>query len=195
MHREGLLRWRRIHRLVGQIGLLPCVSLTHTLTHTHSNHTPPARVNETTRVKTEREREKAGLVDQVPVVSRVFPTLPLSAERSRLQAGGGVFLHVCVSVIYVQEQVQNRPGSTNTLVFHPSIHLSVRPSRVVLWPFVLQEASHARGGSQLVEQDVGVAAAHLAGGHWRYSGVIKGVPFSRAGIATVGCVVTAHSGA
>lgn len=54
---------------------------------------------------------------------------------------------------------------------------------------------HPRGGCQLVEQDVGVAAAHLAGGHWRYSGVIEGVPFSRAGVATVGCVVTAHRGA
>lgn len=30
---------------------------------------------------------------------------------------------------------------------------------------------------------------------WYIPGVIKGVPFSRAGIATVGCVMTAHSGA
>lgn len=41
---------------------------------------------------------------------------------------------------------------------------------MVLQLTVLQEASHPRGGSQLVEQDVGVAAAHLAGGHWRNSG-------------------------
>lgn len=30
--------------------------------------------------------------------------------------------------------------------------------------------SHARGGGQLVKQHVGVAASHLAGGHWRHSG-------------------------
>lgn len=30
-------------------------------------------------------------------------------------------------------------------------------------------SSHARGRRQLVEQDVGVAAADLTGGHWRYS--------------------------
>lgn len=41
VHREGLLRWRRSHRSVGQVGLLPCVSFLHSRTHTraHSKHT------------------------------------------------------------------------------------------------------------------------------------------------------------
>lgn len=38
------------------------------------------------------------------------------------------------------------------------------------WGGVRAPSSHARGRRQLVEEDVGVAAADLTGGHWRYSG-------------------------
>ena len=56
----------------GIIALCQPCTLTHT--HTRSKHTPPPRASKDTRVKTEREKT-AGLVDQVPVVSRVFPSL------------------------------------------------------------------------------------------------------------------------
>lgn len=41
-----------------------------------------------------------------------------------------------------------------------------------------EEASHPRGGGQLVEQDVRVTAPDLAGGHWRYSDKTRRQTFS-----------------
>lgn len=50
-----------------------------------------------------------------------------------------------------------------------------------------------RGGGELVEEDVGVAAANLAGGHRAYPGVIVAVPLPQCWVLAVGCVMASQS--
>lgn len=128
---------------------------THAHAHTHSKHT---------HLKSkDREEEKAGLVDQVPVGSRVFPSPALSVEPPGWWACVPLCVCVCVMPKYKSEIGLAPP----THFYFPSV--SVCQSEWCCGPPSSRGASHPWGGSQLVEQDVGVAAAHLAGGHWRYS--------------------------
>lgn len=54
---------------------------------------------------------------------------------------------------------------------------------------------HAGGWTgQFVEEQIGVAGAHLAGGHGCDAGVIESVPFARHWTPAVGCVMAAHGG-
>lgn len=54
---------------------------------------------------------------------------------------------------------------------------------------------HAGGWTgQLVEEQVGVAGTHLAGGHGGDTGVVERVPLARHRTPAVGCVVAAHGG-
>lgn len=50
-----------------------------------------------------------------------------------------------------------------------------------------------RGGGQLVEEDVGVAAANLAGGHWAHPGVVVAVPLPQPRVPAVGRVMASQS--
>lgn len=47
---------------------------------------------------------------------------------------------------------------------------------------------------QFIEEQIGVAGAHLAGGHGCDTGVIESVPFARNRTSAVGCIVTSHGG-
>lgn len=74
VHREGLLGWRRSHRLVGWDYCPVSALYDHTHMHAHNWCT------HILRVKTERGGGKAGLVGQVPVGSGVLPSPALSVQ-------------------------------------------------------------------------------------------------------------------
>lgn len=74
VHREGLLGWRRSHRLVGWDYCPVSALYDHTHMHAHNWRT------HILRVKTERGGRKAGLVGQVPAGSGVLPSPALSVQ-------------------------------------------------------------------------------------------------------------------
>lgn len=49
------------------------------------------------------------------------------------------------------------------------------------------------GGDQFVEEDVGVAAANLAGGHRADPGVVVAVPLPQRRVPAIGCVMASQS--
>lgn len=51
-----------------------------------------------------------------------------------------------------------------------------------------------RWTGQLIEEQIGVAGAHLAGGHGCDTGVVESVPLARRGTSAVGGVMAAHGG-
>lgn len=54
---------------------------------------------------------------------------------------------------------------------------------------------HAGGWTgQFIEEQIGVAGAHLAGGHGCDAGVIESVPFACHWASAVGCIMAAHGG-
>lgn len=153
VHREGLLGWKQSHRLVGWDYCPVSALYDHTHMHAHNWRT------HILRVKTERGgwESRAGGSGSCGFRSASLSSSLCTASR--------LYVSVCVMSTY---KVWNGPCATDTS--HPPL-FQLRWSCGLV---VLLQASHARGGSQLVEQDIGVAATYLTGGHWRYSGQREG---------------------
>lgn len=101
------------------------VSASHTHSRTHSKHTPPARVNETTRVKTQRERErKQGWLIRFLWFPECSP-LYLSLLREAGPRLVGVCAFMCV---WYMSKYKSKIGQAPPTLSFPSIHPFVRPS-------------------------------------------------------------------